>query len=452
MTGQSGWQLVDEIPVHLSGQHVYAEGWQSWSPTTWYSTTQPAHRPDEAWQHTMRFRPGMPLPVQGWQGEGLLVVDPGAGAPARSYCVADATEEVPSIWAKPLGDRLEIWATGPVLTAASGVDGVAALAAAGTEFAQRAGVRALTPAPRVWCSWYRYFEDVTADDLLENLAAFDTFDVSVDVVQIDDGWSHGLGEWNRLSDGFPSLAGLIDTIRGTGRRAGIWLAPFLVGEDTAVARQHPEWLLGDAGRNWGQQLRGLDLTHPGVQDYLRDTILELRGLGVDYFKLDFLYAGAIPGERSTEVSPIAAYRSGVELIRAAAGPDALLLGCGAPILPSVGLFDAMRVSPDTFHEGGEDGSTGLRGRLSLTARAWQHGRFWITDPDCLVVRPTYGLREDWAHTVTEFGGMHSVSDRIADLDAWGLDTTRRLLSEVPSAEPFADDVLRRAALVSGSEH
>ena len=69
------------------------------------------------------------------------------------------------------------------------------------------------------------------------------------------------------------------------------------------------------------------------------------------------------------------------------GENAYLLGCGAPILPSVGLVDAMRVSPDTFHEGGEDGSQGLRGRMSLEARAWQHGRLWTTDPDCLVARP-----------------------------------------------------------------
>ena len=37
------------------------------------------------------------------------------------------------------------------------------------------------------------------------------------------------------------------------------------------------------------------------------------------------------------------------MIREAIGPDAYLLGCGAPILPSVGLVDAMRVGPDIAH-------------------------------------------------------------------------------------------------------
>ena len=56
-----------------------------------------------------------------------------------------------------------------------------------------------------------------------------------------------------------------------------------------------------------------------------------------------------PGPRHSGTDPITAYREGLEVIRDAAG-DAYLLGCGAPILPSVGLLDAMRVSPDTAPE------------------------------------------------------------------------------------------------------
>ena len=79
-------------------------------------------------------------------------------------------------------------------------------------------------------------------------------------------------------------------------------------------------------------------------------------------------AGAVPGPRHEDVDGVAAYRSGLELVREVVGPDVQLVGCGAPLLPSVGLVDAMRVSPDTFHEGGEDGSTGLRGLMPLAAR------------------------------------------------------------------------------------
>jgi alpha-galactosidase len=172
---------------------------------------------------------------------------------------------------------------------------------------------------------------------------------------------------------------------------------------------------------------------------------------VSYLKLDFLYGGAVPGRRHADVTGTEAYRSGLTLIREVVGPDVFLVGCGAPLLPSVGLVDAMRVSPDTFHEGGEDGSTGLRGRMPLAARAWQHGRWWVNDPDCLVARPGYSERERWAETVRTFGGLASFSDRVAELDTWGLSTVRDLLRQGGSAAPFPLERVRAGAAAAGAE-
>ena len=261
---------------------------------------------------------------------------------------------------------------------------------------------------------------------------------------MDDGWGQGTGGWHAPRPGVPDLAALVGAVRSSGHRAGVWLAPFAVGRDTDLARRNPGWLVGWAGHNWGQDLAGLDLTHPGVRAYVAETVAGLREQGVDYLKLDFLYAGAVPGDRYEDVDPVAAYRSGLELVREAAG-DAYLLGCGAPLLPSVGLLDAMRVSPDTFHEAGQDGSAGLRGRAPVQARWWQHGRFWVADPDCLVLRPSYALREEWAEVVETWGGLRSFSDRVAELDGWGLATARRLLASAPGPGPC--DVARgRASL------
>jgi alpha-galactosidase len=436
------YDVVDELVVDPDRLALYVEGWQSWSPTAWWRPgTVP--RPDLDWQHTMRFRPDAPLTDAGWQAEGLLAVDPGGGRPVRTYGAPAAEDDVPSVRATLDGDRLTIAATGELETAEA-PDPVDALERFGDGFAAAAGVAPLRPPPRVWCSWYQYFEALTSADVHEALDDLDTLDLPVEVVQIDDGWTRGLGEWLEPSPGVPSLPDLVARIRDRGRRAGIWLAPFLVGRDTALAREHPDWLLGDAGRNWGQPLVGLDLTHPDVREYLAGSVRALVDLGVDYLKLDFLYAGALPGRRSQDVSPVAAYRSGLRLLREAAGEDAYLVGCGAPLLPSVGLLDAMRVSPDTFHEGGEDGSHGLRGRPSLVARAWQQGRFWVNDSDCLVARPSYGQRELWAETVARFGGLRSCSDRLRDLDEWGLETTRTLLAAAPPPEPFDREVVGTA--------
>lgn len=428
--------VLDEIPV---GPHarVYAEGWQSWSPTTWQAQDAPIHRPAEPWQHAMRFRPGVEVAADAVQGEGLLVVDPGDGAPARVFGALDARREVPTLRAAWRSDRIIVEAVGDAGGVSSwtpdadgGEAGMSALAAFGERFGSAAGARTTAPSPRVWCTWYQYFEDVRASDVIENLRAIDDRGLDVDVVQIDDGWSLGTGEWTASNPRFGSLPATVDAIRQSGRRAGIWAAPFSVGAGSTVAREHPDWLVGDAGRNWGDDLRGLDLTHPGVRDYLARVFTDIRDLGIDYVKLDFLYSGAIPGARwDAEATPISAYRSGLELIRDVLGDDAFLLGCGAPILPSVGLVDAMRVSGDTFHEGGEDGSQGLRGRMSLEARSWQHRRFWVNDPDCVVARPEFLLRDEWAEVVLAAPGIRGFSDRIDGLDARGMQIVRDLLEE-----------------------
>ncbi|VTR76587.1 glycoside hydrolase family 36 protein [Cellulomonas hominis] len=425
---------------------IYTEGWQSWSPTGWWTPDRPwpappAHDVEAA----MRRRPGRPVPDGVLRGEGLVVVDPGDGGPVRVYGATDPEGEVPSLDVHVEPGHVTVHADGPVAVAEAR-DVAAAFAGFADAWAPAAGVAApRPPAPRVWCSWYQYFEDVTAADVAENVRALDEHELPVDVVQLDDGWLRSTGERLAPRPEFGPVADLVAEIRASGRETGVWLAPFVVGAGSTVAREHPEWLVGDAGFNWGDRLVGLDLTHPGVRGLLTAAAERVRDLGVRYVKADFLYAGAVPGARHDRAaSGTEAYRSGLRLLRELLGPDVYLVGCGAPILPSVGLVDAMRVSPDTFHEGAEDGSAGLRGRAPLEARAWQHGRLWANDPDCAVLRPQFALREEWDRVVTRFGGLRSFSDRVAGLDEWGLAAARRLLTDDPPAGPFPDDVVLAA--------
>ena len=436
---EAGFRIVDQVLVDPGIASVYEHGWQSWSPTDTYAVTRTSARPTTAWQQRMRFRPETPAPSEGFQGEGLLVVEPAPGEPARVYSSADPVHDAPSIRAALHGDRLMITANGPVVERSYDLGIGPALAGFADELVSTRGVPLPRVAPTAWCSWYHYFLDVTEADVLANLAAIAAADLPVDVVQVDDGWQAGIGDWSGLSARFDSLSALADRIRADGRRAGIWLAPFVVGADSPLARDHPEWLVGAAGENWGQALYGLDLTHPEVRTWVAEVLGHLRSDGFDYFKLDFLYAGALPGRRHEDVSATTAYRSGLELVRTAVGPDAYLLGCGAPLLPSVGLLDAMRVSPDTFSPDEPAGADEpLRGATCARARRWQHGRFWVNDADCLVARPTFLRRAAWAAVVEQCSGLRSASDRIADLDAWGLETTRRLLGTVPAPTPFVD--------------
>ncbi|AZP23406.1 glycoside hydrolase family 36 protein [Streptomyces aquilus] len=446
---------VASVPVDPAGARVHEEGWQSWSPSGSYALGDKPYRPANANWATVCYRPGVTVPEGTFQGEGLLALDPGDGTPVRLWAAPDPVREVPSIRLVVDGAVAQVSADGPVKEwTGTGIQAVL------EEWAASLAVRPPRPAPTVWCSWYEYFTEVTEDDIHENLRAMDTLDLPIEVVQIDDGYQKALGDWLTLSGRFRSRAGIADTIRARGRRAGIWTAPFLVDPASDLAAEHPDWLVKDpaggflhAGRNWGHDLSVLDTTHPEAAEYLTSVFRTLRAEGYDYFKVDFLYAGALEGVRHASVDAregghsevdalegvrhsgtdaLTAYRDGIRLIRAAIGEDAYLLGCGAPILPSIGLFDAMRVSPDTaphrrpeaddYSQPGQDPA-----EFTGTGRQWQHGRLWVNDPDCLMARPAVETRERWAAHVEATGGLMASSDRLLSLDQWGVATTRRLL-------------------------
>ena len=440
-------KVIDDFAVDLTEARVLEHGWQSWSPTTTYSLGDRPWRPANEPNRILHYRPETNPGTDVHWGEGLLAIDPGDGSGFRIYAVPDASEAIPSIQARLVDNHLVISADGPVACIVDDGPGRLenALARWADGFAQRAGVTHVRKAPTIWCSWYHYFTGVTEADMVENIEAIDTLDLPVDVVQLDDGYQTAHGDWLTLTDRFRSLESIADRISATGRRAGIWVAPFLVFPDSDLATEHPDWLVGgvDApihvAHNWNRDLYALDTTHPGATEWIAEVFSTLHGWGYDFFKIDFIFAGALPGKRYEDVDPLAAYRDGVRKIRNAIG-DSYLLGCGAPILPTVGLVDAMRISPDTaptyLPEHGDMCKPAIASAiLTGTGRAFQQGRFWINDPDDLIARPEVERREEWADHIRRFGGLRGSSDRIAALDEWGLETTRQLLSDSPT-EPF----------------
>jgi alpha-galactosidase len=104
-----------------------------------------------------------------------------------------------------------------------------------------------------------------------------------------------------------------------------------------------------AGWNSGGRVHALDVTHTAALSHIVDVLRAAVGWGFDYLKLDFIYAGALAGRRHVETERHAAYRQAIEAIRAGVGDDVLLLACGAPVVPSLGVFDAIRVGPDVAY-------------------------------------------------------------------------------------------------------
>jgi alpha-galactosidase len=448
--GGGGQQRIASIRLDPDRAAIYAEGWQSWSVAGVLPVAQEPHRVTAPDSVVIDCQYAAVPPAGVHRGSGLLAVDPGNGEAVEVFGALQADRRVPVIDARMHNDSLVVSADCAVAhTADAGPGGLTGSLSRWAEgFAARAGVTrdGLRPIPPLWCSWYQYYGAVTEHDIASNLAAMDTASLDIAVVQIDDGYQAAPGDWLAPSGRFRDLPGLVARIRASGRRAGIWIAPMLVGRASALFAAHPDWLVREqrsgepvrAGNVVGQECAALDLTHPAAASYLTGVLEEMRNWGVDYFKIDFAYAGAVEGDRHEPMTGVEAYRHAMRLIRSAIGPQALLLCCGAPILPSVGLVDAMRVGPDiadTYEP--PDGNPSMPSQRTATrntvARAWQHGRFWVNDPDCLMLRPEVERREDWAATVQQFGGVRGSGDGLARLDAWGLETTRRLLVPSPMA-------------------
>jgi alpha-galactosidase len=285
-----------------------------------------------------------------------------------------------------------------------------------SEFANHWGVVAGARIPdrhvAGWCSWYEYFAAVTPADIRSNTALAASH--GLDAVQIDDGYQAAIGDWLDTCDAWSGdewsggTAALADEIRSAGMQAGIWTAPFLVAEASALYARHPEWTTTHAsghpsraaynGNNWGGWTFGLDTTRQDVLDHLRATYTVLVAQGFDYHKIDFCYAGGLRATRSDPTKTRAeALRMGLDAVRAGIGEDAFLLGCGCPFGPAVGVVDAMRVSADVaprWDAGGhwpglaESAPAAKNAIAASVLRAPLHRRVFLNDPDCLLIRPT----------------------------------------------------------------
>ncbi len=272
---------------------------------------------------------------------------------------------------------------------------------AGEEMGARRGTT-LRP-PTGWCTWYIYYGENTADDVLANLEAIARHNLPLEVILLDDGYQTAIGDWFSLDpDKFPEgMEPVMEAIRAAGHRPGIWTAPFGAAADSRLFTDHPDWFLHDeAGEpvvgwvHWGTECYALDCTHPQALAWLGETFRRMReSWGVWLFKIDFIFAAARPGRRYDPTSTRAqALRRGVAAIREAIGDDAFLLGCGAPLGPCIGLVDGMRVGPDVdpnWHPVWRNdlsmpsAENALRNSI---ARAPFHNRLWLNDPDCLLVR------------------------------------------------------------------
>jgi alpha-galactosidase len=310
---------------------------------------------------------------------------------------------------------------------------------------------------------------VTQDDILTNMrwAEKRRDEIPIEVIQIDDGFQVEVGDWfNSDTRSFPlGMAQLSEQIREGGFMPGLWLAPFIAKPGAQLLHDNPEWVLRNRWRlptNPGFTFetfsRAIDVSRPGFLEYLRNLISRIvYEWGYDYLKLDFLYAGALPGMRFDNTQTRAqALHKALSVIRQSAGEEVLLLGCGCPLGSGVGIFDIMRIGPDVapcwspsyrgikFPFKNEPGLPSVRNAMQAAInRGFLHHRWWVNDPDCLLIRDqdsqlTEAEVQSMATIISLSGGSLFTSDDLPSLSDTRADWLARLLPLLPRSARVVD--------------
>jgi hypothetical protein len=312
---------------------------------------------------------------------------------------------------------------------------------------------------RGWCSWYYFYESVTESDALKNLEFIGANKLDVDMFLIDMGWEERLGNWYSGSKFPHGMKWLADKIHGAGLKAGLWLSPFWVENRSEIHREHPEWLLRDKdGRLivFNCHIDGyvIDTTIPEAQEWIRAVFRRVSAeWGFDLVKIDFLRAVSLfPEARySQNVTRAEALRLGMEAVREGVGDDTFIIACGGHYGPTLGIADANRTSNDI----GANWESFKRTFKKNILRYWMHQKWWINDPDCLVIRnkdegqggrlaghPGNASRGSFTDTEAEtimavfqaLGGLTFMGDDLPRLAPEKIDKLRKILATERKAE------------------
>jgi alpha-galactosidase len=236
---------------------------------------------------------------------------------------------------------------------------------------------------------------------------------------------------------------LAEEIKKQDLKPGIWLAPFLVRKKSSFFTLYPEAVLKDAKGNpvpaiwnplWGLDYTyTLDVTHPKAIEFLENLFKTFtRDYGYNYLKLDFLFSASLPGlPYNKRLTPSERYRQALELIRKVVGKNTFLLGCGAPLIPSIGIFDGMRigcdVTPFWYPEikrrllKDKHALSTEKGLINTINRSFMHRNWWLNDPDCLIVRKEKNKMNPaqtilMATVMAMSGGILLVSDNLVTIE------------------------------------
>lgn len=302
-----------------------------------------------------------------------------------------------------------------------------------------------------YTTWYNYYSHISEGIVLRDLESLSAIEAPVTFFQIDDGYQTAVGDWLSINpEKFPKgMKFVADRIHEKGMKAGIWLAPLGCQYRSAVAKNHPDWLIRypngrpvHCGFNWGG-FYALDIEKPEVREYIKNFFdVVLNDWGYDMVKLDFLYCASIIPNHGKSRGQL--MFEAMDFLRECVGKK-LILGCGVPLAPAFGKVDYCRIGADMdlrwtkplkFHR--EDVST--PNTLGNTVfRRQLDGRAFLNDPDVFLLRDSNMLctleqRKIIAEVNKVFGSLLFTSDNVSEYDEEKL----KLLTDIfKSRKPYA---------------
>lgn len=312
------------------------------------------------------------------------------------------------------------------------------------EYFEFFGSRRSAPKCAGWTSWYNYYTRISEKIIMNNLEAVKKENIPLDVFQVDDGYQTAVGDWLSINEKFPSgMKHIANEIKKCGFKPGIWLAPFVCSKNSALFREHPDWLLrGKTGKpviagwnpNWSGFYYALDICNDSVKRYLEmvfSTIID--DWGFSMLKLDFLYAAGLQPQRG--MSRAGVMIEAMDFLQYILS-DKLTLGCGVPMAPAYNRVDYCRVGADVapywedrklkYLRSRERVSTLVSLRNTIT-RNRLNGRVFLNDPDVFLLRNSNNrLNRNQKYTLfflnNLLGGLSFTSDNIGEYDEAAMKT------------------------------
>ena len=303
-----------------------------------------------------------------------------------------------------------------------------------------------------WCSWYYHYENMNQRALEEMLCGIDADETGkgsrvksaasdFNYIQLDAGYTAHIGDWLTYNHRYPGgLEKAAKTIIDAGFEAGIWIAPFMVGDESEVYREHPDWVIHEPDgkpyvrfrsytepKIWGNTDNDyyvIDATHPGAYAYLKEVFSTLRRWGFTLYKTDFMLWGMVDSSKAVRYdntkTSVMVIRDTLAMIRDAIGDESYLLGSIAPFMPCIGFMDGMRIASDMGAQW-TDGAFGPYNLLQeLPYDNYFNNIFWQNDPDSVILRDfATHLTEDetWSIALLQAlsGGIITTSDPVHKL-------------------------------------